>query len=553
MSDVKSEIFSKGDAPDGALKVSFKTFGCRSNFADTVDLAALASERGAWVQEFGSDEAADVVVINSCTVTNTADKEAVRLVEKLKSENPDCKIVFTGCMAEASPDVFKAQFPDIDVLGPGQKKNVLNAIMGEKEKQERLLVPKNTSDSRLRKPAHKTISLDDPIPQGLKGPGERIGEFKLRSRFHLRVQEGCENHCTFCIIPKTRGVLSSRKNEDVLADLGTLMDLGYHEAVLTGTHLGGYGQDRGGSLLELLKKIEDFIGEKALSTDRERFTGNNLVRPMRIRLSSLDPDDVSFEMIDFLSKSHFYCNHLHICLQAFTDSTLKRMNRKYRLEDARDLLCYIHERFDRCAVGSDVITGFPGESRKELEEGIETFLSLPISYLHVFPYSEREGTAATRLDGEIPVSERKRRSARWRAIAERRREEFLQSLCGEQLEVVVEERTLDDGSVLGTSSEFATVRIMPPNMNFSNSLETFETSEICLTSDTNAQKSAQTNAKGMQKTWNDSQQASQKTLKNISGNVSGKVLRAGEILKVTARLLEKEERRLICEPFDLEK
>lgn len=499
MSEQKSQTTNQ-ENESFPLKVSFKTFGCRSNFADTVDLAALVSERGGWVQEFSQDEDTDVVVINSCTVTDTADKEAIRLVEKLKAEKPDRKIIFTGCMAEANPEVFKNQFPDIQVLGPGQKKNVISAIMGDSNTIVRPEVKKNT-DARLRKPVHKTISLDDPISEGLRGPGEQIGTFKLRSRFHLRVQEGCENHCTFCIIPKTRGVLSSRKTGDVLADIQSIINLGYREIVLTGTHLGGYGEDQDTSLLELLKKIEDLLSPSLVGGYFEQ-----PISPPRIRLSSLDPDNVSFEMIDFLSKSHFFCKHLHICLQAFTDSTLKRMNRKYRLEDARDLLWYIHERFDGCAVGSDVITGFPGESRKELEEGIETFLSLPISYLHVFPYSEREGTAATRLDGEIPVSERKRRSARWRAIAERRREEFLGTLTGKELEVVVEDRVLEDGSVLGTSSEFATVRIMP--------------SGTCSTSDNNK----------IGRSW--------------------EAPRAGTLLKVTARALEREERRLLCEPFD---
>jgi threonylcarbamoyladenosine tRNA methylthiotransferase MtaB len=497
---------SENRSEKGALKVAFRTFGCRSNYADTVDLAALVSERGGWVQEFEGEEDADVFVINSCTVTDTADREAIRLVEKLKSEKPDARIVFTGCMAEARPEVFREQFPEIAVLGPGQKKNVISAIMGDEGQVPRVSVPRNTGDTRLRKPAHKTISLDDPVPDALKGPGAQMGGFKLRSRFHLRVQEGCENHCTFCIIPGTRGVLSSRKNKDVLADLDALMGLGYREAVLSGTHLGGYGQDCGSSLLELLKQIEDCIGRAQARSGAH----------MRIRLSSLDPDDVSFEMIDFLSKSHFFCNHLHICLQAFTDATLKRMNRKYRLGDAKDLLWYVNERFTRCAVGSDVITGFPGESRKELEEGIETFLSLPISYLHVFPYSEREGTAATRLDGEVPVSERKRRSARWRAIAERRRVEFLETLPGEQLEVVVEDRVLDDGSVLGTSSEFATVRIVPSCVDSSE----YRPASRVSSTDT-------------YRAWT--------------------APPPGALVRVRARMVEQEERRLVCELSDQEK
>lgn len=438
---------------DSQLKVSFQTFGCRSNFADTVDLVALASERGAQVSEFEKNQNADVYVINSCTVTDVADKEAIKFIEKLKRDQPNSKLVLTGCLAEAKTEQMKKLFPDIEVLGPGQKNNVLNAIFGEEKTDKRLNEkPKNL---KIRTPSHKTISLDDDMPSQISGPASLIGKFKLRSRYHLRIQEGCENHCTFCIIPQTRGELSSRSVKDIISDLKILKEKGYNEIVLTGTHLGGYGQDCGESLLSLLKSIDSEI------------------EGPRIRLSSLDPNDVSFEIIDFISKSNIFCNHLHICLQAFTDSCLKRMNRKYRMEDAKELLWYINSRFSGCGIGSDIITGFPGEGRKELEEGIEEFLSLPISYLHVFPYSEREGTSATRLDQVIPVDERKRRAARWRALAERKRADFLKTLVNKELDIIVEDKVFEDGSQGGTSSEYADVRLYKSRNNIelkSNSL-----------------------------------------------------------------------------------
>ena len=343
-------------------------------------------------------------------------------------------------MAEAKTEELQIKYPEISVLGPGQKQNVLDAIFNQAP--TRVRENERAKNLKIRTPSHKTISLNDEMPSEISGPASLIGNFKLRSRFHLRVQEGCENHCTFCIIPQTRGELSSRPIKDILKDLRQLKEKGYQEVVLTGTHLGGYGVDIGENLLTLLNALEN---ESELR---------------RIRLSSLDPNDVSFEIIDFISKSHIFCRHLHICLQAFTDQSLKRMNRKYRMEDAKALLWYIAERFSGCGIGSDVITGFPGESRKELEEGIEEFLTLPISYLHVFPYSEREGTAATRLDQIVAIAERKRRAARWRSIAERKHNQFLLSLIGKDLDVVIEDRFLEDGSVLGTSSEFANVRIL---------------------------------------------------------------------------------------------
>lgn len=425
--------------------VSFHTFGCRSNLADTVDLVALASERGARTSQYEPGMNADVFVVNSCTVTNSADQEVIKFVKKLKAQNPDSKIILTGCLAEAKPEEMSEAFPDIAVLGPGQKNNVIQSIFNEDALEERIQIKER--NKKLRSASHKTISIDAPFPTDIVGPGKYIGGYKLKSRFHLRVQEGCENHCTYCIIPQTRGVLSSRSISDVIADLRQLHERGYEEVVLTGTHLGGYGIDVGSTLLTLLKAIEE----------------ESPVR--RIRLSSLDPDDVSFEIIDFISKSNVFCRHLHICLQAFTDDILKKMNRKYRMEDARQILWYAEKYMGGCSIGSDVITGFPGEGRKELEEGIEEFLSLPISYLHVFPYSEREGTSATRLEGNIPYAERKRRAARWRAIAERKKLSFYETLLGKTLDVIVEDKNLSDMSKTGTSSEFADIRILPTSPN----------------------------------------------------------------------------------------
>ncbi len=266
-----------------------------------------------------------------------------------------------------------------------------------------------------------------------------MGEIRNRSRYHLRVQEGCENSCTFCIIPQTRGRLSSRSLRDVREDVEYLRDQGYQEIVLTGTHLGGYGEDIGLGLQDLLSVVQE------------------VKNGPRVRLSSIDPNDLVPEIIDFIAESHQICRHLHICVQALSDRTLKRMNRKYRLDEAREILWYVNKKLPGCCIGSDVITGFPGESRQEVEEGIEEFLRLPISYLHVFPYSERSGTAATRLDGSVALPERKRRAARWRAVAQRKHRAYLASLCGQELEIVLEQGK--ESHVYGTSAEFAPVRI----------------------------------------------------------------------------------------------
>jgi len=378
------------------LKVSFQTYGCRSNYADTIELQAGLAEKGA--TPVNSVEGSDVIVVNTCSVTNTADREAFKFIKKAKALAPNARIVVTGCLAELDTEGLN-ELEEVDVVvSPGKRKEALASILGQELVEEKVeeaeqIVPLG----RKSLPMRKSISLKEEFSPAIVGPGESIGDINQRSRFHLRIQEGCENACTFCIIPYTRGRLSSRPKHMLRDDLEKLAALGYEEVVLTGTHIGGYGEDVGESLLELLKILAKDCPVK------------------RIRLSSIDPNDLSTELLDYVLESNVFCNHLHICIQAFSDSVLKRMNRKYRMEDVRNILCYVSEKVPGICIGTDVISGFPGESRQEVDQGVEEFLRLPISYLHVFPYSERSGTAATRLDGSVEVAERRRRAARWMA------------------------------------------------------------------------------------------------------------------------------------------
>lgn len=437
----------RGEQKTG-LRVAFETLGCRSNYADSVDLQAALAERGATPCSFASD--ADVYVVNTCTVTDAADKDSLRLIRKVQARAPKARIVVTGCMAEVSADQLR-ELAKVDVIiGPGRREELLGAILecsaeksgGLEESAGRLTAEQFPSESRLaltRLRRRRSISLEQPISAKVLGPGSRLGEITQRSRYHLRIQEGCENYCTYCIVPQTRGSYSSRSVNEILDDLRHLAKVGYEEVVLSGTHLGGYGRDINTNLLELLS----ILAEK---------------RPLpRIRLSSIDPNDLGRELLDLFVQSNVFCRHLHICVQAFSDSILKRMNRKYRLADVQELLCYIEQTLPDCCIGSDVIAGFPGESRQEVDEEIERFLRLPISYLHVFPYSERSGTAAVRLDGVVEPGERKRRAARWRAEGERKRDAFFSQLVGSDLEIILER--LDSEFAYGTSRQYAFVKI----------------------------------------------------------------------------------------------
>ncbi len=391
------------------MKVAFETLGCRSNYADTIDLQAALVAAGATPCEFEPD--ADVFVINTCTVTDNADKTALRLVRKAKSLSPNARIVVTGCMAEVSPETFS----QVDaVIGPGRRDEVLAKIL-------------QTS----------TVTQKEDVL--LPGPGKPIGDLNMRARYHLRVQDGCEQKCTYCIIPQSRGEFRTRPITELLAEIEQLDSVGYQEVVVTGTHLGGYGEDTGSSLFELLEAL----GEKS--------------KIRRIRLSSIDPNDVTPDILRLISENPVFCRHLHICIQSFSDKILKRMNRLYRLADVTKLVHNITELMPNCCIGSDVIVGFPGEGREDVTEELEIFLKLPFSYLHVFPYSERKNTAATRLDGEVPVVERNRRSARWRSLSDKRKKEFYKKFITKELEIVVE--SIHEDVVHGTSREFVSSKV----------------------------------------------------------------------------------------------
>ncbi|MCC6952818.1 MAG: MiaB/RimO family radical SAM methylthiotransferase [Deltaproteobacteria bacterium] len=422
---------------DTRVSVSFQTFGCRSNYADTVDLQSALIERGFGVGEH--IDGAAIHIINTCSVTDEADREALRAIERTRRRNPEARIIVTGCLAEVGSAKLSATGAVDAVVGPGRRAELLAAITDYQATKREVSVPRSAKAARRGGGRRQSISLDHPLSSHLPGPLSGAGDGAGRARYHLRIQEGCDNFCTFCIIPLSRGSLTSRPAARILEDLTKLWGLGYGEIVLTGTHLGGWGEDIGSSLYDLLCAIEE-----------REFPG-------RIRLSSIDPNDLEPRILALFARSHTFCYHLHICVQALTDDLLKRMNRRYRMKEVKDLLTNVRESLPECCIGADLITGFPGESREELDQEIQEFLELPLSYLHVFPYSERTGTSAVHLDGSVPVAERKRRAARWRALGERRYREFTESFVGRGVEAVFER--MSDGFWVGTSREYLPVKI----------------------------------------------------------------------------------------------
>jgi threonylcarbamoyladenosine tRNA methylthiotransferase MtaB len=409
------------------LRIAFYTFGCRSNYADTVEIKFAALERGAEIVDF--DSSADVYVVNTCTITKGADKDVQRILRKLRARQPTAKIIVIGCLAECGFSALAESSLADEVVQKKDSRHLMNIIFGVQGG----LTPSFNVD------INKTLS---PL---LKGPGELVGTTQMRSRFHLRIQDGCENHCTYCIVPRTRGKFVSRSPERILEDIRFLTNLGYEEIVITGTHIGAYGVDIGESLFKLLRRIENHGAP-------------------RIRLSSLDPNELSADLINLLASSSILCNYLHVCFQSFSDKILKRMGRQYKLTEVSKTIFKAKDSIKNLCVGSDVICGFPGESREDVNQAVKIFLDLPISYLHVFPYSERSGTAATKLDGVVELAERKARADLWRSYSKQKRGEFLQSLCNEQLEIIVEK--IQEQQLYGVSREYAEVRVNLSEQDF---------------------------------------------------------------------------------------
>lgn len=367
---------------------------------------------------------AALVIVNTCTVTAATDAQSRNLIRKARRLNPECRVVVTGCYAQVDPEALR-DIPGVAVvLGNTEKKNFLD-YLEEAGEGTRVVV----SDI-----AAETEAV--PLP---------LTAFAERSRAFVQIQNGCNAFCSYCIIPYARGRSRSVRPEEVIEQIRVLTARGYAEVVLTGIHIGGYGLDLtpATSLLELVERIE---GETELS---------------RLRLGSLEPTEISEALIARVADSVILCPHFHIPLQAGDDAVLQRMNRHYDTRFFRELVTRIHRRLPDGAIGLDLITGFPGESEDEFANTAHLIEELPVSHLHVFPFSRRPGTPAAtmfrQVDGEII----KERAAQLRELGQRKHREFAQSFIGRTLEVVVE-RGAGRGACRGLTRNYLNVLFPGP-------------------------------------------------------------------------------------------
>lgn len=394
----------------GALStVAFHTLGCKVNHYETEAIWQLFKEQGYDRNEF--EQQADVYVINTCTVTNTGDKKSRQVIRRAIRQNPDAVICVTGCYAQTSPAEIMA-IPGVDiVVGTQDRHKMLGLIDQYREERQPINAVRNIMKNRVYE------ELDVPA-------------FTDRTRASLKIQEGCNNFCTFCIIPWARGLMRSRDPQEVIRQAQQLVDAGYLEIVLTGIHTGGYGQDfKDYNLAQLLRDLEAQV--KGLK---------------RLRISSIEASQLTDEVIDVLQNSNIVVNHLHIPIQSGSDTVLKRMRRKYTMDFFSERLRKLEKALPDLAVTSDVIVGFPGETEEEFMETYNFIRDHKFSELHVFPFSKRTGTPAARMEDQVDEEIKNERVHRLIALNDQLAKEYASRFESEVLEVIPEERFKDSNN-----------------------------------------------------------------------------------------------------------
>lgn len=380
-------------------RVAVTTLGCKTNQYES----AAMEERlvGAGYEVVPFEEGADLVIVNTCTVTSATDRQSRNLIRRARRLNSTARIVVTGCYAQVAPDKL-VNFPGVAlVIGNAEKKEFLDLLQ---DVAETPLV--KVSDIRREREA---------VPLGLS-------RFAGRSRAFVQIQNGCDAFCSYCIIPHARGRSRSLPPEQALAQVRELVASGYPEIVLTGIHIGGYGAD-----LTPAVSLRDLVARIQTETEVSR-----------LRLGSIEPTEIPMSLVELIAQSSVICPHFHIPLQSGDDDILKRMNRLYDREFFRRMIQGIHGRMPDAAIGLDVIVGFPGETEKHFDNTLRFVEDLPATHLHVFPFSKRPGTPAAVMPDQIPAPIAKERAARLRTLGEEKTRAFAARFVGRELDVVVE-------------------------------------------------------------------------------------------------------------------
>ena len=370
-------------------KVAFHTLGCKLNFTETSTIARSFVENGYELTDFSNK--ADFYVINTCSVTDNADKKFKNILNKANKNNPDAFKIVIGCYAQLKPEsISKIQGVDL-VLGANEKFNVVDYLDTLSKENTHVY----SCDINKVNSYESSFSVDD------------------RTRSFLKIQDGCDYKCTYCTIPLARGVSRSDSLENIKNNISQISAKSVKEIILTGVNIGDYGKGEFGNkkhettFLELIKELD-------LTSKIDRF-----------RISSIEPNLLKNDIIDFVSKSNLFVPHFHIPLQSGSNKILARMKRRYKKELYEDRINHIHSKIDNCCIGVDVIVGFPGETDSDFQDTYDFLLNLEISYLHVFTYSERDNTEAASMNDNIPKNIRNKRSKMLRSLSEKKKRIFI--------------------------------------------------------------------------------------------------------------------------------
>ena len=413
--------------------------GCKSNQFESAIIEENLIEHG--YKKVQNIEDADIYILNSCSVTHKSDNEAMYLLRSAKHKNPNILTIATGCMAQIEKEeLLKNDFIDF-VIGNDEKLHLYDYI---------------NSDERF--------SANDILKQTEFNKVELFDTTKTRAS--LKIQDGCDNRCTYCIIWKARGKSRSADSEFIVNQINNFAKHGFKEVMLTGIHIGQWGKEFGLSLLDLLKKIEE-------KTTIERY-----------RLGSLNPPEITDEMLEFLKTSKKFCPHFHLSLQSANDKTLHSMNRFYKTEDYLKLIEKINETFENPFLGSDVIAGFAGETEEDFEITRKNLLSSGLTQIHTFPYSKRKGTIGAEMENQVPDDVKNSRATIIKEISKEKLNNFIEKNIGKTLEVLIEKHPDKHSQNLkGMTRNYLTIQIPSDRTDLFNTLQMvklvkFENSKI---------------------------------------------------------------------------
>jgi len=399
--------------------VSFATLGCKTNQFESAAMQEALQEAGYRIVRF--EDGADLVIVNTCTVTGATDAQSRNLIRRARRQNAECRVIVTGCYAQVDPDALH------DLPG-------VSLVIGNEEKQ-RLL-------EFLQQDRQTTLVEVSDIRQSESVCLPALTSFAGRSRAFVQIQNGCDAFCSYCIIPYARGASRSALENEILGQINGLAESGFQEIVLTGIHIGGYGADLNPSstLHGLVRRIES---ESAIH---------------RLRLGSIEPTELTDELLETVASSRIVCPHLHIPLQAGNDAVLQRMGRTYKQDFFSHLIEKVRAALPDAAICLDVITGFPGETDQEFNDSYDFIAGLPITDLHVFPFSKRPGTPAAIMSKQVPGKTSRERAGKLRNLAELKYRRFAEGFINTELEVIVESGSRN-GLLKGISRNYLDVRV----------------------------------------------------------------------------------------------